>query len=368
MTQAKLSAMLVSTLLSALAILLSSCGGNADMAMNSPKAQAAPPTSAIRTFPAPRNNYTITRTATGFDVKDDVGAGGTVSLVDLSSVHFTDVAVNLLIGDNSKTISASNLKTLIELYIAFFNRVPDAEGMNYWIDRMKEGVTVTQLSNNFYSAAIIFSSVTGYSETMSNEAFVRVIYKNVLGRNEVDAEGLEYWTTALASGKETRGSLINTILNSAHTFKGNAEFGFVADLLDNKVAVGTYFAIQQGLNYNTPEESITNGMIIAAAVTPTDITAAKNLINMKDTLFDLRAVVSNAEFDVVQKIVNARCIECHGATRAESRISLHTADLIRLNASPLFLATVVTRSMPQNGTLSASEINAITVWFNNGAH
>jgi hypothetical protein len=54
----------------------------------------------------------------------------------------------------------------------------------------------------------------------------------------------------------------------------------VADLLDNKIAVSRSFAIDWGLNYNTPEGSIEQGMAIAAAVTPTDTSAAIALIGV----------------------------------------------------------------------------------------
>ena len=44
---------------------------------------------------------------------------------------------------------------------------------------------------------------------MSDQAFVNLVYKNVLGRSEgADTEGLIYWTTALAAGRETHGSLV----------------------------------------------------------------------------------------------------------------------------------------------------------------
>ena len=82
--------------------------------------------------------------------------------------------------------------------------------------------------------------------------------------------------------------LIKTIVNIAHNFKGDAQHGYVADLLDNKIAVGTYFAVQQGLNYLTDADSVTNGMAIAAAVTANDTNAAKSIIGVNDPTFDLR--------------------------------------------------------------------------------
>lgn len=95
-----------------------------------------------------------------------------------------------------------------------------------------------------------------------------------------DAEGLAYWSNTLASGQESRGSLVSAILGSAHTFKGHPQWGWVADLLDNKAGVADTFAVQLGLGYLTPEDSITEGMQIAAAITPFDTSTAIDLIGV----------------------------------------------------------------------------------------
>ena len=116
---------------------------------------------------------------------------------------------------------------------------------------------------------------------MSNTDLINIIYVNVIGREDgADAEGLSYWTNALQSGDASNGTLVSAILTSAHTYKGDAEWGWVADLLDNKIDVANTFAVEYGLNYQTPEESITGGMAIAAAITPTDIDAAIELIGV----------------------------------------------------------------------------------------
>jgi hypothetical protein len=167
------------------------------------------------------------------------------------------------------------------LYVAFFNRVPDSQGMTYWLEQAALGVPVTTIANSFYSAAALYPSLTGYSASMSNADFVGVIYHNVLGRASVDPDGLAYWTTALAEGSQTRGMLVSTIIASAHTFKGNLQYGFVADLLDNKFLVGKLFSVDLGLSFNTAEASISEGMRIAAAVTSGDISAAIDLIGVQ---------------------------------------------------------------------------------------
>lgn len=281
---------------SLIAASLVACGGEPAQQMPPPKAIglgifSGPPAAPadIVNFSGLRNNYSITRTATGFAVKDNVGSGGTVNVAATALLKFTDVTVNLGIGEKAKTISAANLKTLIELYIAFFNRVPDADGMAYWIDQIKNGMTVDALSNSFYGAAIEYSSVTGYSSSMSNADFVKIIYKNVLGRTGTTAPpdaDVNYWAGQLASGASTKGNLVATMLNAAHTFAGDATWGWVPQLLDNKVSVGTFFAIEQGLNYNTPQESIEKTMAIVSKITATNIAAAKTAINIVDVNFN----------------------------------------------------------------------------------
>ena len=282
-----------------LSLLLASCGGgNTTTSSTSTVALSGPPAAApaanTATVTGPRNNYSIKRTAASFTLTDRGFAGGTTTLLSShTAVQFSDFIVNLQIGDKSKTIPAATLNSIIELYIAFFNRVPDANGLAYWIDQSKAGMTPDAMANNFYAAALLYSDVTHYTKDMSNTDFVKMIYKNVLGRTEVDQQGLDYWTAALAkpagtAGAETRGTLIKAIVAAAHGFKGDAQYGYVADLLDNKIAVGTYFAVQQGLNYLTDADSITNGVAIAAAVTATDISAAKSIIGVNDPTFDLR--------------------------------------------------------------------------------
>lgn len=297
-------------------LFLSGCGGNSETPvetqnklqseLQSPPA-AALPAVAPTIFAGARNNYTVTRTSTGFAVKS-IANGSITNLTNQTSIKFDDVTVNLLVGDNSKTISASSLNTLIELYIAFFNRVPDADGMNYWIDAIKNGMTTDGLVANFYAAAIYFSSVTGYSATMTNEEFVLEIYKNVLGRSASttppDPDGVKYWTNKLLSGT-SKGTLVSYMLNSAHTFAGDVKLGWVPQLLDNKVAVGKYFSIQQGLNYITSEESISKGILIAKAVTPTDITVAKQKIGMNDNAFDLTLTTTETPATLLSITINS---------------------------------------------------------------
>ncbi|MBI5921179.1 MAG: hypothetical protein HY847_05970, partial [Betaproteobacteria bacterium] len=75
-------------------------------------------------------------------------------------------------------------------------------------------------------------------------------------------------------------SLVSSILDSAHSYKGHAEWGHVADLLDNKIEVADTYAVDMGLGSLSANDAITQGMAIAAAVTSDSISEAVGLIGV----------------------------------------------------------------------------------------
>lgn len=271
---------------------LISCGGQHEQGSLKEFAAAIPsaPAEIGKEFPGKRNDYTITKTPDGFTITSRIDGASVVNLSGAPALRFSDVIVNLQIAEKSKKIAEADLNLLIELYIAFFNRLPDADGLAYWIDRVSAGMTIEQIANSFFDAAILYSDLTGYTSTMSHTDFVKVIYKNVLGRSGVYAPpdvDVGYWANELGSGRTSRGGLVRNMLNSAHSFEGDTTWGWVADLLNNKLNVGRYFSVAQGLNYLTPEKSISRTSEIAKSITSTDIASARNLIEMNDVGFDL---------------------------------------------------------------------------------
>ena len=236
-----------------------------------------------------RASFHLTKTSTGFTAADKTATEGTDTLTNIQKLQFSDMTINLLIGANAKTVTAAQLQNISELYIALFNRVPDADGLSYWIDQFKAGTSINSIADAFYGTAIStsFSALTGFTAGSANSTFITAVYKNVLGRSSVDAAGMTYWSNSLTDGSQTRGTLVNAILSAAHGYKGDATFGSVANLLDNKYAVGKAFAVDQGITYNSPSASYTKAQAIAQAVTATDTSAAVTLIGVSDTGFTL---------------------------------------------------------------------------------
>lgn len=229
-------------------------------------------------------NYTVKRVGTTTTIKSKTGTDGTDTATNVESLKFNDMTVNLTVKAIAASAPAANVQKVIELYVAFFKRVPDADGMAYWISEMNAGKSITQIADAFYNAGLAFPELTGFTPQLTNTDFVNLIYRNVLGRVDgADAEGLAYWTGKLADGSATKSSLVIDILFGAHSFKGDATFGWVADLLDNKIAVAKTFSVDMGLGYVSANDNILHGMEIAAAVTPTNTSNAITLIGVSAT-------------------------------------------------------------------------------------
>jgi hypothetical protein len=96
------------------------------------------------------------------------------------------------------------------LYFAYFNRIPDYSGLMYWVGRYKDGAELITISNAFAGSG---EFVTTYG-SLSNSAFVTLVYQNVLGR-EPNASGLTYWAGELDAGNRTRGQVMIGFSESA---------------------------------------------------------------------------------------------------------------------------------------------------------
>jgi hypothetical protein len=176
-------------------LMLSACGGEnlpSQKTSHAPAPSTAQVSPQTITFSGKRSEFTVKKIVDGFDVSHK-NTGISQRVFGTPSLRFSDVNVNLVVAANSTSIAASELMALVELYVAFFNRVPDADGLNYWIDQRKLGSSIDDIANSFYAAAIQYPQLTGYSHSMTNTDFVRIIYKNVLGRETVDQGGLDYW-------------------------------------------------------------------------------------------------------------------------------------------------------------------------------
>ncbi len=96
----------------------------------------------------------------------------------------------------------ATVASVSRLYSAYFLRLPDTSGLDYWVGRVRRGTSL-RAAAQFFSTSGEFKQRYG---RLSDRDFVRLVYRNVLTR-EPDAAGLSYWVGQLAKGA-SRGSVM----------------------------------------------------------------------------------------------------------------------------------------------------------------
>lgn len=98
---------------------------------------------------------------------------------------------------------------IYRLYKAAFNRVPDEEGLGFWIGHAAGGVSLEAVAEQF-AASSEFAML--YGPQLSNTDFVSRVYGNVLERTP-DAGGHAFWLAALDTGA-SRASVLAAMADS----------------------------------------------------------------------------------------------------------------------------------------------------------
>ena len=151
----------------------------------------------------------------------------------------------------SARLSPEDFRDFIELYIAYFDRAPDAVGLNFWATAVADGTTLEEM-------AALFIDQTEYRATYpdgtSDLSFVNSVYNNVLGRTP-DQAGINFWAGVLSRGEVSRDQFILEVLRGAKSaLKPEEGQAFVnqqlADraYLEDKVDIGAYFAVHKGMS------------------------------------------------------------------------------------------------------------------------
>ena len=97
---------------------------------------------------------------------------------------------------------------VLRLYRAFFDREPELDGAQYWLDVRDQGFSLENIANYFTQSE---EFANNYSGTDDREYLSRV-YPNVLGR-DYDQAGFDYWLDFLqgtnASGENAEGARLS---------------------------------------------------------------------------------------------------------------------------------------------------------------
>jgi len=251
-------------------------------------------------FEGAQSNYTLEVSQSGFVIEDHRSSGQ--GRDTLANVEFLDFGteISLLGGgplelaryDGALNLEESEFQQIIELYIAYFNRAPDAVGLLFWANAASDGLSLPAMAALFIDQD---ETRAAYPSSLSNSDIATVVYDNVLGRVP-DQEGFDFWVNALNSGGVSRDQFILSVLEGAKAAPpSGASQSFIdqqlADraYLSNKSDIGQYFAVNRGMS------DVDNAAAVMALFdgSASSITAAVNATNQ---YFDEAQSAADGEF------------------------------------------------------------------------
>ena len=159
---------------------------------------------------------------------------------------------------SSNAVEVAQKAKITGLYVAYFNRAADQDGLDYWTNK---AVDIEQkggdVSSVFKALSVGFATHPTFKSTydhLNNQAFVALIYRNALGRDG-DTEGIAYWTDLLDKGMIRSDmvatfvelSLVTDLIKENYPNLSDEELAAAQlrqDLITNKVNVSLAFTHQ----------------------------------------------------------------------------------------------------------------------------
>ncbi len=152
-----------------------------------------------------------------------------------------DDVVELTGISGAAALTVDQLTALTEMYVAYFDRAPDAEGLLYWGGRLADGMGLGEIAQSFFVQP---EARDVYPDPDDVEQFVQDTYDNLFGRDP-DPEGEAYWIDQLTRGEVNQGEFVLAVINGAKAATGSA---LDAQTIAEKGQIGYSFAVTNGLS------------------------------------------------------------------------------------------------------------------------
>lgn len=206
-----------------------------------------------------QSQYTLALSAGDLILIDRVaGRDGIDTLVSIERLDFQSGASTLGNGvfdidavDGIADLDTADFGQIVELYIAYFNRAPDALGLAFWGNAFADGLSLEEMASLFIDQD---ETRETYPAGMSTSDFAVSVYENVLGRVP-DAEGFGFWVDLLNDGTVGRDTFILSVLEGAKAaIPPGASSAFIQQViadrqyLEDKADIGAYFAVHKGMS------------------------------------------------------------------------------------------------------------------------
>ena len=237
-------------------------------------------------FAGDQSDYTVTFGPDGVTVTDRTDGGlGSIELDNVELIDFgTDLPVfggpmDLRQFGGQTGLGEEAFESFVEMYIAYFNRAPDAIGLSFWATAYAKGMSLEAIANEFANQP---ETLATYPADASNIKFVSDVYENVLGRAP-DIDGLRFWSDALNEGGIGRGAFIMEMLNGVED--GSPDRAY----LDQKTDLGALFAVHRGMS-NTDDAAQIMALYDGSEA------SVQNAVDAVDALYNAATSGENGDF------------------------------------------------------------------------
>lgn len=102
---------------------------------------------------------------------------------------------------------SNNQLAITRVYLALLNRAPELGGLDYWASEISDTHTLHDVVNLILSVNDV---KTRYPEGMPSDQFLTTIYQNLF-QKVPDAQGMDYWKSKIAEGVERSAVVVQII-------------------------------------------------------------------------------------------------------------------------------------------------------------
>ncbi len=150
------------------------------------------------------------------------------------SVSRATVTVEITPEPVGPEVSVAEAQKVAYLYEAALDRDGgiDLPGLNFWIDRVEDGLTLRNLALAFIDNPE-FEQQFGVLDTLSDDEYVTLLYENVLDRAP-DAGGFDFWSGVLGRLDGDRAFLLLAFADSEENLAGSPLVATLAEVADGQ--------------------------------------------------------------------------------------------------------------------------------------
>ena len=162
-----------------------------------------------------------------------------------------------------------------QVYVGYYNRAPDAAGLNYWSGRYNAGMSLGDIAQSF---SVQTESTSTYAylanpNVASVSTFLTSVYANLFNRAP-DAAGLAYWTGEINAGRSNVGNAIINIISGAQDTATTLDL----TTINNKMTAGLNWATTMGniagAVYDNNAAASAKAIVAAVTSSAVSVTAA----------------------------------------------------------------------------------------------